>query len=174
MQSYRGGAGCYTDALSTFWFGEVLSEVIVATSLQTQPLISASHDSSGYSVKPWNCRYVAERQSCDGHCNDSSVANMPVTWAKWGRKWTRDQGKRSVSVSSHAASLHHTQACTISDANSWFQQASKGRSGWCFKGWKELFGNTDDCFCFSVCHVGVNLPRRCHASHTNARYATWG
>ncbi len=25
-----------------------------------------------------------------------------------------------------------------------------------------------------VCHEGVNLPRRCHASHTDTRDATWG
>lgn len=31
-----------------------------------------------------------------------------------------------------------------------------------------------DCFCVSECHVGVNHPRRCHASHTDARYATRG
>ena len=43
-----------------FWLGKLGFE---ATSLQTHSFISRSHDTSGYSVKPWNCRYVTEEYS---------------------------------------------------------------------------------------------------------------
>lgn len=105
-----------------------------------------------------------------------------VKIAEWQTCWHQGVGKGKknpkqtpyfliITCLAGRACLHHLfihLQCQVQ-----LQQGSGCQYGCCCC-WRCSSVEKDLHFLFLVCHVGVNFPRRCHASHTDARHAARG